>query len=219
MQRFGNTSIESTDLIPLHQLSNGECEDIFKENIERLLLNAIDPSTSSKGKRKFTLKVEFKPTEKRREVDVTLSSSFNLVGKKPVKTRIMVGRRDGHVVAAEDSAIELADEPVITESGYDKAHLMTSLASLGGGALAEKWALAMEEVAYNIIDPNTNPTDKRAIIFFLEFNPSEDRSFASGQFNVTTQLAPLSGVPFSFRFSDGPENTLIVTEQRLVKED
>jgi len=216
MQTLSKERIESTDLIQIDEVSSGECPKIFKDHIERLILNAIDPLTSYKAKRKLTIKAEFLPAEDRQQVGLTLSSSFTLAGKRAKKTSIQVGKRNGAAVASEfASLVDPMDSPEFVESGYENAHSMVTLSNLGGGAVLEKWVLAMEDVAYNILDPNTEATAKRFIRFELEFAPTEDYSMASGSYNVTTQLAALRSVPFSLRFSDGDGNTVIATEQRL----
>ncbi len=69
-----------------------------------------------------------------------------------------------------------------------------SLATIRGGAAIERFDLALAEIAANIADPNTRPTDKRKIILEVTLQPSEDRESVATSFKVVTKPAPLTPV-------------------------
>lgn len=68
------------------------------------------------------------------------------------------------------------------------------LASVCGGALEEKFQMALQKVAANINDPNTNALAKRTITLTVEFEPNKGRSNAAIIVQATTKLAPHSKV-------------------------
>lgn len=69
-----------------------------------------------------------------------------------------------------------------------------SLDNLLGGAVAELYTKAMQEVAANVLDPNTKATAKRKIVITLEIAPDEQRDIADMDVSVKTALAPHKGV-------------------------
>lgn len=63
-----------------------------------------------------------------------------------------------------------------------------TLYNLLGGALDARFLDALEEVAKNIDDPNTEPTAKRELLVKLTFKPSEQRTSAALKVDVVTKL-------------------------------
>ena len=49
-----------------------------------------------------------------------------------------------------------------------------TLATIGGGAVQERVDRALEKVARNIMDPNTDPGKKRVITLKITMKPDED---------------------------------------------
>ena len=69
-----------------------------------------------------------------------------------------------------------------------------NLEAMAGGALAEKINQAMEEVARNIQNPNTNPTAKREITVKIKFSPNKSRNVSNTSIAVSTKLAPTEAI-------------------------
>ena len=69
-----------------------------------------------------------------------------------------------------------------------------TLDTIGGGALAELFKLALTQVLENIADPNTEPKTKRAIAMVVTFKPNRDRDVADVQLACTSKLAGVSVV-------------------------
>lgn len=68
------------------------------------------------------------------------------------------------------------------------------LNGLAGGALVEKIGKAIEDVARNILDPNTDPKAKREITVKIKFAPNKNRSTSDTSIIVTTKLAPTEAI-------------------------
>ena len=74
-----------------------------------------------------------------------------------------------------------------------------TLATICGGAVQEKVDRALERVARNILDPNTDPAKKRSITLKITFRPDKDDSEdVEVTADVTASLAPEIGVATRF---------------------
>ena len=69
-----------------------------------------------------------------------------------------------------------------------------NLETMAGGALAEKINQALEDVARNIQDPNTDPKAKREITVKLKFAPNKSRNVTNTSIAVSTKLAPTEAI-------------------------
>lgn len=68
------------------------------------------------------------------------------------------------------------------------------LNALADGAFAEKLNKAIEEVARNIQDPNTEPTTKRQITVSIKFAPNKNRHMVGVQISTVTKLAATEAI-------------------------
>lgn len=74
-----------------------------------------------------------------------------------------------------------------------------TLASICGGAVQEKVDRALEKVAKNILDPNTEPAKKRTITLKITMMPDDnDREDVAVNAEVSYTLAPETGVQTQF---------------------
>ena len=74
-----------------------------------------------------------------------------------------------------------------------------TIASLCGGAVQEKVDRALEKVAKNILDPNTDPCKKRSVTLKITLKPDEnDTEDVEVSTEVTYSLAPEVGVSTRF---------------------
>ena len=74
-----------------------------------------------------------------------------------------------------------------------------TLATIGGGAVQERVDRALEKVARNIMDPNTDPKKKRMITLKIIMKPDEDdREDVEVSAEVQVSLAPEMGVSTHF---------------------
>lgn len=66
-----------------------------------------------------------------------------------------------------------------------------SLAALCEGGLDEQFAYALEKIAYNIMDENTNPVTPRSVNIKITFTPDMTRNFTNVKAEVgAPKLAP-----------------------------
>ncbi|GEM_PF-325949 len=91
-----------------------------------------------------------------------------------------------------------------------------TLASLCGGAVQEKVDRALEKVAKNILDPNTDPDKKRTITLKITLKPDEnDNEDVKVNADVSYTLAPEIGVQTRFFVSrDIRDDRVIVMEHK-----
>lgn len=69
-----------------------------------------------------------------------------------------------------------------------------SFATLAGGGVEEKLQYALDEVAANIADPNTDAKKARKITMTLTLKPNENRMVAEMNIEVKTGLVPPAGI-------------------------
>lgn len=69
-----------------------------------------------------------------------------------------------------------------------------SLSEIAEGGVQEKFAIEMEKVANNILDPNTEAKAKRKVTLELTLIPNDNRDAIDVMVNVKSKLAPQEGV-------------------------
>ena len=91
-----------------------------------------------------------------------------------------------------------------------------TLATICDGAVQEKIDRALEKVAKNILDPNTDAKKKRSITLKIIMEPNEDdREDVKVNSEITYTLAPESGVQTQFFMcKDLQSGRVTVTEHR-----
>ncbi|MDD3253935.1 MAG: hypothetical protein PHV18_15430 [Lachnospiraceae bacterium] len=65
-----------------------------------------------------------------------------------------------------------------------------SLDRLCGGALLERFTLAMRQIGSNIKDPNTDPEKNRSLTIKLTFKPDKSRQGLKTSISTSVSLAP-----------------------------
>lgn len=93
---------------------------------------------------------------------------------------------------------------------------LVTLSNLAGGALAERFADALQQVLENIQDPNTDAEKKRTITMQLVIAPDGDREVGSVVINVQTKLAPLKHLSTFFHM--GVKNGDVVVYEQNPKQ-
>ena len=69
------------------------------------------------------------------------------------------------------------------------------LSEIADGGVQVKLNRALQQVADNILDPNTDPTKKRKVQLNITLTPNEKRDASDVTVEVKTTLAPEVGVP------------------------
>jgi hypothetical protein len=93
---------------------------------------------------------------------------------------------------------------------------IVSLESLSGGAIVERFSLALQEVLDNIIDPNTDAKKTRAISLKFTVKPDESREFCTVEIGSEVKLAPIS--PLSTQFFIGMKDGKGVACERSTRQ-
>ena len=89
---------------------------------------------------------------------------------------------------------------------------MINLEKFAGGALAEKFNMAFQEVLENIADPNTGHKAKRKITVDLTFEPNEERELSQVDIQVKTKLAPSKSVGTTILIDSDGKGGIVASE-------
>jgi hypothetical protein len=109
-------------IVTLGTLAHGAGEELFSEELQKVLKNIADPNTDAKSAREITLKVRFTPNDDRTMGDTIVTCASKLAPFRKVHTVVYLGRRDGAFVAVESNPKQLAFDtapvgPVPIEQG------------------------------------------------------------------------------------------------------
>jgi hypothetical protein len=115
--------VEPRNQLSLVNIGGGVAEELFAEELQKVLDNIVDPNTEEKSVREIVVKVKFKPNGTRSHVDIFVSSASKLGPTKAYPTKAFVGRRtDGTGEAYEHNPeqmqfmFERAQKPSISMS-------------------------------------------------------------------------------------------------------
>ena len=89
---------------------------------------------------------------------------------------------------------------------------MINLEKFAGGALAEKFNIALKEVLENISDPNTEFKTKRKLTLEFEFLASEDRELSIVAIAAKTKLAPTKSIATKILIDRDGNDGIIASE-------
>lgn len=78
--------------LSLENLGIGVAREKFEDALVAVLKNILDPNTSPTTVRKVTLTVTIKPSEERRDADVTIDCQPKLAPLKAFPTKIFIGK-------------------------------------------------------------------------------------------------------------------------------
>jgi hypothetical protein len=79
--------------LSLVNIGGGVAEELFTEELQKVLDNIVDPNTEEKSIREIMIKFKFKPNGTRSHVDIFVSSVSKLGPTKAYPTKAFVGRR------------------------------------------------------------------------------------------------------------------------------
>lgn len=105
-RRYQLNQRERPDFLTLSNLGGGATEQMFAEELEKVLANIQDPNTSPTKMRTITLKITIKPNEDRNVGAVGLDCKSTIAPSKPFATQIFMGREQGQFVAVENAPPE-----------------------------------------------------------------------------------------------------------------
>lgn len=87
--------------ITLTNIGPGVAEELFLQELKKVLINCLDINTSARKVRTITLKVSLKPNEDRNECDIYVDVNSSIAPSKPYISRATIGREGGKIVAVE----------------------------------------------------------------------------------------------------------------------
>lgn len=87
-----------------------------------------------------------------------------------------------------------------------------SFSTLAGGGVEEKLQFAIDEIAANIADPNTDPKKARKITMTLVMKPNEQRSIASLEVDVKTSLVAPRGISTTIMIDRDEKGKAVASE-------
>lgn len=97
-----NTEKETIKQLELQKLAGGALQELFDNDLQKVLQNITDVNTSYKAARKLTLEIVFKPADEDREIVlVEAKTKTSLASVNGVATKIMIDRSGDRVSAAE----------------------------------------------------------------------------------------------------------------------
>jgi len=93
---------------------------------------------------------------------------------------------------------------------------IVSLETLRGGAVSERFDIALQNVLDNILDPNTEPEKTRSITLKFSIKPNKDRDFCAVSISSDVKLAPISSLGTEFFI--GKQNGKLVACERSLRQ-
>lgn len=96
----GHDGVEAYDNT-LDALCDGKVVELYDAEVMKLAANILDLNTKATQKRTVTIKIDFEPTESRKEARITASVSSKLAGAEAVKAHAYVGREGGVIRITE----------------------------------------------------------------------------------------------------------------------
>jgi len=87
-----------------------------------------------------------------------------------------------------------------------------SFTTLAGGGVEEKLQYALDEVAENIADPNTDAKKVRKVTMTLTLKPNEQRTIANLEVDVKTSLAAPVGISTTLMIDRDERGNIVASE-------
>lgn len=95
------------------------------------------------------------------------------------------------------------------------AQTRMTLQQLGRGVVIERFDELIQEVAANILDPNTSPTATRTITLTITIKPTDARDMGTTTFQGTAKLAPKKGSASVMYFGRDRDGEIHVSEKNI----
>lgn len=88
--------------LKLQELAGGALQELFENDLEKVIANLYDKNTSAKKKRRLVMELKMVPTDETREIiTVEIDTKTTLAPVEGVTTKIMLDRQGNKLVAAE----------------------------------------------------------------------------------------------------------------------
>jgi hypothetical protein len=105
--------MERTDprVVTLGGMRGGAVEELFQQELLRVLQNIDDPNTAAKAKREIVLKFKLSASEDRDVVSIEVASSAKLAGIRPLSAMLHMGKVQGSLALIEPLRQEVIEAP------------------------------------------------------------------------------------------------------------
>lgn len=115
--------------VELGTLGFGAAAELFQAELERVIVNILDPNTRADAQRSITLRVKIKPDKKSRAMcALAIECSSTLADAQPFESHLFVGVENGQAVSSEYNPQQTVLPGLETEPSRKE----TKVHSLGG---------------------------------------------------------------------------------------
>lgn len=87
--------------ITLSSIGNGALEEIFQDELQKIMDNIVDPNTKPDAVRELTIKIQLKPDEHRSWGTIDLSAQAKLAPNRKFSTSCIIDHRGKTGIARE----------------------------------------------------------------------------------------------------------------------
>lgn len=93
--------MKNIERIKLATLAGGAVQELFDNDLEKVIDNIADPNTSDKVARKLTIEFKFLPAGDRELVGLEIKTKTTLAPVEGTKTKMVIGKDGNVLIAAE----------------------------------------------------------------------------------------------------------------------
>ena len=92
---------DKTIKLDLSQIGDGGLQEKVDKELEKVIVNILDPNTETKTARKLVITLTMKSDDTRQTVSTTMEVKSTLAPQKAIATTVLVGQDDNQVYANE----------------------------------------------------------------------------------------------------------------------
>lgn len=92
---------DKTIKLDLSQIGEGGLQEKVDKELEKVIVNILDPNTETKTARKLVITLTMKSDDTRQTVSTTMEVKSTLAPQKAIATTVLVGQDDNQVYANE----------------------------------------------------------------------------------------------------------------------
>lgn len=105
----------------LKDIANGAVQELFENELDKILENIKDPNTSLKKARKLTINFTFKPLQDDRDiVSVDINTKSTLAQVEGVSTQILIDKAENRLNAVEFNKNTMKGQQVLEDLSHQE---------------------------------------------------------------------------------------------------
>lgn len=105
----------------LKDIANGAVQELFENELDKILENIKDPNTSLKKARKLTINFTFKPLQDDRDiVSVDINTKSTLAQVEGVATQILIDKDENRLSAVEFNKNTMKGQQVLEDLSHQE---------------------------------------------------------------------------------------------------